>query len=323
MALPAPKRNFINHNKTYEYSYIKINRPMFTRLLTLFFLTPILAFSQSNYKKAYFVNNNLDTIKGFINYKDVSLNPRQLSFRAGENANTKVYGINEVAYFSIEGYQDFERHFVSISQNEINLEQATGTIPASTSDTVFLAVLLKGNPISMFSYTDRLKTRYYVKEAGQQSAVELLYQSDMNKTLPIFQQQLSSLAIKYGKLSDNVNIMIQHAAYTRTAIMNIIRQVNEQSHTDFAGAKEKKQKLRMFAGAGVNYNRLTYIGKNIVTYESNTSSGPIKYRDEVSYTSYEPCFSAGFDLFTNADIQRVIIRNEFSAFFLKSNTSTI
>jgi hypothetical protein len=150
-----------------------------------------------------------------------------------------------------------------------------------------------------------------------------LYKQDKERTYPIFQRQLTTIAIKHQKLSDKLNLNIQQALYSRPAISKIVSDINDRSEKNFSLAKNKKQKLRILAGTGVNHNSLTYGGRNIITYESNSPPGPIIFRDKVSYTSYSPSFSIGFDLLTNADIQRLVIRNELSTYFLKSNTRTV
>jgi hypothetical protein len=293
-------------------------------ILPALLLAPFFLFSQSNFKKGYFINNANDTISGFINYKDFPLHPRSITFSdVLTSPKSQVYPISEVRAFCIEGYESFERHFVSMTMTKMSLDGLSELDYGTESDTVFLKVVIKGNHLDMFSYTDKVKTRYYIKEADQSSPVELLYKQDKERTYPIFQRQLTTIAIKHQKLSDKLNLNIQQALYSRPAISKIVSDINDRSEKNFSLAKNKKQKLRILVGTGVNHNSLTYGGRNIITYESNSPPGPIIFRDKVSYTSYSPSFSIGFDLLTNADIQRLVIRNELSTYFLKSNTRTV
>ncbi len=38
-------------------------------------------FSQKNYLPGYIINNEKDTIKGYINYRNWNINPKKISFR--------------------------------------------------------------------------------------------------------------------------------------------------------------------------------------------------------------------------------------------------
>jgi hypothetical protein len=291
---------------------------------TVLLLSPSFMFSQSNFKRGYFINNVNDTITGLINYKDLPQHPRSITFKDSvTSTKSRVYPLSQVQAFCIEGYESFERHFVSISMSQVSLDGLNEVDYAVESDTVFLKVVVKGNNLDLFSYTDKIKTRYYIREPDQSSPVELLYKQDRERTFPIFQQQLTTIAIKRQKLSDQLNRNIQRALYSRPGISKIVEGINDKSEKKFSEVKDKKQKLKIFAGAGMNYNRLTYEGRNVITYESNSISGPFKFRDKVSYNSFSPTFSIGFDWLTNPDIQRLVVRNELSAYLLKSNTRTV
>ena len=291
---------------------------------TILLLCPLFMFSQSNFKRGYLINNTNDTITGFINYKDFPLHPRSITFKDSvTSTKSEVYPISQVRAFSIEGYESFEKHFVTITMTEMSLDGLSEVDYGPKSDTVFLKVVIKGNRLDMFSYTDKMKTRYYIKEPTESYPVELLYKQDRERTFPIFQRQLTTIAIKHQKLSDRLNRDIQQARYSAPGISKIVSDINDKSQKNFSQAKGKRQKLRIFAGAGVNNNHLTYEGRNIITYESNSPPGPIIFRDKVTYTSFSPSFSIGFDWLTNADVQRLLIRNELSTYFLKSNTRTV
>jgi hypothetical protein len=68
---------------------------------------------------------------------------------------------------------------------------------------VFLELIATGDHISLYSYTDAIKTRYFVKE-NQLQPFELIYQEYYDETgtnvltSKQYQQQLGNLAEKYA-----------------------------------------------------------------------------------------------------------------------------
>ena len=137
------------------------------RFLKLLF--PVLLFSLSSsaqgYLPGYVVPNNGDTLKGYIKYVRTENSPRVIRFKADANAKVNKYPVANVRYFSIDiGYPlDFQRYSGPISMDDIKIDNITTLRDTSFRiDTVFLKILRKGKNITLYSYGDALKTRFFV-----------------------------------------------------------------------------------------------------------------------------------------------------------------
>jgi Outer membrane protein beta-barrel domain len=71
----------------------------FYLLLLIAFATPVLA--QKNYQPAYIVNNSGDTIKGFIDYREWYVNPKQIKFKATKNGVVKDFSSLDIRAFKV------------------------------------------------------------------------------------------------------------------------------------------------------------------------------------------------------------------------------
>lgn len=298
---------------------------MISRFLTLLlFIFPSLVFGQSYFKKGYVVNLAGDTAFGYIQYKDFAGNPPSVFFKSSLSAEDRqVCGLSNTKSFNIEGYKAYERHIVSISLNEIRLDRLNEISEEAKIDTVFLELLLRGNKLNLYSYKDRLKTRYYVLDKENSIPFELTYKEGINGPILIYKQELTKLAVRYSQNTGEIINVIETSDYTQPGLIRVIRKINDVNEATFSKTIENRQKLRVFIGSGINYSRLTYTGQNIVTYDRSEPTGPNIYKDHITTSSYSPIFSVGFDMFSNRETQRLILRNQLTASSLTSATTSV
>jgi hypothetical protein len=214
----------------------------FYALLCLILLLPIKLFAQEYYL-GYVVTNNRDTIKGYVKYKHSVLNPKEAELKFEPNGKSKVYPITNVPYFSIDvGYPlDFQRYSGPISMDDININNVTTFRDTSFKiDTVFLKILRKDKRLTLYSYDDNLKTRFFVSD-GQSPPVELVYRlylkSDINNgnntvNEDIYKKQLLMLAEKYGKMDDALQTDINSASYSEMYMVHIVDKINGYTGPD-------------------------------------------------------------------------------------------
>jgi hypothetical protein len=278
-------------------------------LLFVLFLSPFLSFAQTNYKPGYVITNNGDSIPGFINYKERDLNPSFFSFKSAENAAAKTYRIRDCKAYGLISLEKFERHLVDISQSKEELSDLSyGLDTSKVRDSVFLKVIQTGKNVTLYSYTDRIKIRFYVKESAGLEPYELLhatYKLDEAGKIKDYNQylrQLSVLMMKNNILTPENQSKLYAIGYRKAQIMGIISLINVQE------IERGMKSTRFFVGAALNASKASYSGESVFNKPGSTAK-----------ISYGPMVSVGVDLFANPHIGRVIYRAELSFVTSKSD----
>jgi hypothetical protein len=172
-------------------------------LLFLLNICPFLLFAQSNYKPGYAVGLNGDTLKGYIDYKEWEKNPENITFKKLLIDPAKTFNASNINAFGVNGFEYFRSCTVNISQDQVeisNIKQGADT--SFVIGRVFLRLLTQGVKITLLSYTDRIKARYYFFDNKNKTPQELVYRvfyslenSALIETQNKFRVQLSYLAI--------------------------------------------------------------------------------------------------------------------------------
>ena len=149
----------------------------FNALLAIVILLPLVSLAQSNYKPGYVVASKGDTVRGFIDYQDWGSNPSAISFKSSlTDRNKKEFTRENATAFDITGFADYKRYACSVSMdgtNTSNLESGRDT--SFNIETVFLRVLQQGTNLALYTYTDNIKTRFYIGYAPDFVPAELVY----------------------------------------------------------------------------------------------------------------------------------------------------
>lgn len=238
-------------------------------ILIIFLLLPINLLAQQ-YFAGYVISTKGDTSRGYIRYKRWEYNPRSIQFKTEPEGKPVVFSVNDIKYFSIDiGYAlDFQKYSGRISMDDANIDHITTQRDTSfKTDTVFLKILRKGS-VTLFSYDDALKTRFFVSDAGSQPA-ELVYRFYMksdsrennNNTIneDTYKRQLVALAEKYHKMDDRLRVDINEANYSEAAFEAIVDKINGYTGPDPAKGNylgtPPKAKLAIMLGvfAGIAY----------------------------------------------------------------------
>jgi hypothetical protein len=280
------------------------------KLLLLFFLSPLFSFSQTNYKPGYVVKLGGDTLHGFIDYKEWGNNPKAINFKYSTDKGAAMsFSTTDAQAFGVTGLEHYRRFVLPISQDEVEVSKLPKALDTtSTIGTVFLKVVTDGKNLTMFNYTDGIKSRFYILEKSGSQPQELIYhayysseESAYVKYVTTYRGQLEDMAQRYAVKTSQLDQKVLEAKYTESDLKKIVRMINgpssQQSPDQSLGGS------RWFVGLGVNASSLKY--KNI----PGTPSQPTT---TISSSSIFPQLSAGIDFFPNKSVQQLIIRLEFS-----------
>jgi len=231
-------------------------------LLISIFSLPFISNAQSNYKPGYVVSLKGDTLKGFINYREWNKNPKQVSFKINlSDSRTQDFDVKNATGFAVVGAEYYERHIVKVSMDPVDVSAVTAKTDSNfVTDTVFLHALVKGKYVSLYSYTDDLKFRFYLSETGDtQQPLELAYhayydadQSNSIQYVTRYRTQLRYIAQKNGVSNSGIETLISQAKYNEDDLTRIVSKINGSSGQRLAG--QSTFGTRWVAGLNVSDN---------------------------------------------------------------------
>ncbi|MFI5162807.1 MAG: hypothetical protein ACHQHN_16115 [Sphingobacteriales bacterium] len=278
--------------------------------LWVIFLFPFFVSAQSNFKPGYVVDSKGDTLRGFINYKEWDRNPSDITFK--KNATDKAllkFGIHNASAFVINGFEYYERHIVSVSQDFTYFDKLTTTLDTTTKvDTVFLRVLNKGTIVALYSYTDDIKERYYESETTDNQPKELIYhiylEADSNaygrlseKYINRYRTQLHYIAEKNNLINQSLETRISESSYAENDLFKITALINGSTAKQFVSPNQFG--IRWFAGVAAQYSSLKFNGDLLV------AGAPAS-------NNITPRLSVGINVFPNVIIQKLYFRLDLS-----------
>lgn len=279
-------------------------------LLSVLLTIPVLAMAQSNFQKGYVVTNSGDTLRGYVDYKERAVNPTSFNFKT-ETGVVRKYTLTDCSAYGVDNMDAFRRKEVSMTLSKIaTSELSNGPDLSTTMDTVFLKVILEGEKVSLFSYTDNIKERFYISRKGMDIPEELIRQiylkADQSTSIvtddKYVRQLLMVMREARGGISDDEKKLIR-LDYKVQDLKKLIALINGQQLI-----KSKYPRSRFFAGLGATVTNSSYQGENyLVGAESKKS--------------VLPYFTVGIDVFSNPAIKRLVFRTELSFFMSKNEIS--
>jgi hypothetical protein len=207
-------------------------------LLLATFLLPSVCFSQYNFKSGYVITLKGDTLKGFIDEHEWDNNPRYISFKTKGIDKAQKLTVADIEQFTVDNAVTYKRYVCHISMGTTDENHLADKDTTVKVDTVFLEVLQSGKNISLFSYSDDIKSRYFTSDKSDVTPHELIYMVYLRanvqasnavrtQTDNIFIQQLGALALKYGRLTDKLQKTLDNLEYREYSIIKVVSQIND------------------------------------------------------------------------------------------------
>jgi hypothetical protein len=143
-----------------------MTRSAFLHLFLLVVAVPVLA--QKNYQSAFIVNNNGDTVKGFIDYREWYVNPKQIKFKSANDGTVKDFTSRDIRAFKVinELYvsKTVDIEFDSTANTAVWVPYEGNAVYKDS--TVFLLSLVQGKgSLFLFTHPRRRVSYYLQKEA--------------------------------------------------------------------------------------------------------------------------------------------------------------
>lgn len=283
-------------------------------LLGMLLFGCLFSFAQRNLQDGFVVLNNGDTLKGFINYREWYKNPASIMFSTAKGSGMQRYKLQDITCFAVNEREMYQRYFVRISMDR----QLVGNIgekdTSGKKDTVFLKVLQTGKNVTLFSYSDDVKKRFYILPANESTPVELQNSEYLSNGQVITEKEYRSILVnvarKYVPGNATIETAIYNKDYSQTNILDICYQINGTSR-EVAKPQVKGNKpsgFRFYVGTGVNRGNIT-VGNN-------------HYAGKTSGVTYGPTINAGADILVNPVIGRLFLRSQLTSSDYKVNAYT-
>jgi hypothetical protein len=236
--------------------------------LLLLLLSPILVMAQGNYQPGFIVTLKGDTLKGLIDYRQWDKNPKNINFKNSKAAQVEVYNTDNAKEFILSQFAcDYQKYTVGISYDGVgNSRLSANTDTATVTSTVFLRLLLKGKNLSLYSYTDVVKTRYFIAQDNL-TPVELSHHNYMDEngkliTQNNYRSQLQDAVNRYSPDNKTLVSQAKLATYTNGDIRRVVNGINKVGIA--AKTRALNTNASLFAGISLN--------ENVTTIESNNGS---------------------------------------------------
>lgn len=282
----------------------------------LLILIPTLVKAQGDYKQSYIVNLKNETITGFIEYKEGRNNPKSFNFKNAPDAQPQKLDVSKVKVFTIRGIASYEMFVAKISRGIVSGVPLPVT-PDTTYDvdSVFLKVITKGKNVSLYSYKDDKKTRYYMVSSQDNQVKELdyfAYSSSLDQSASFvssYRRQLLTIAYPFVKNAPNVVKDINAASYDETSLLKVTRALNGDDQVTY----EVQSGVRLFLGASARINKLTF---------SDTQM-PFPPGTSTNANALAPAASFGIDYVANKRTRKLVLRAELMIAANRYNFSNV
>jgi hypothetical protein len=275
--------------------------------------------AQSNYQKATIITNNSEKLNGWVNYKEWNQSPTVISFKTDpENSEIKKYTVKDISYLEVQNMEYYERFYVSIStdKREPLSELTVGPDNSQIKDTVFLKIIQKGKSIDLYSYRDKIKTRYYIKEKGKDNPEELTYKKYMDSknpdrlvTVEDFKHQLIEVAKGTKANTSTLLELLLTTEYKEKDIARITDLINGSTSKSYP--LNKPPKTSFYVGAALSSSKASYDGDHVLAANATNK------------ISYFPKLTMGIDFRNNPFIGKLLIRFDLSFTGAKHEMSTV
>jgi hypothetical protein len=277
-------------------------------MVLLFAQAPLFLHAQSNFKPGYIIDNKSDTLKGFIDYREWLKNPKEISFKQTEAAPAQKFTVANAHGFAISDAEYYDRFVVNVSTSPVELSKLSHSLDtAYRTDTVFLQNLVNGKNVSLYAWTDELKSSYYLFNKQTHTIEYLrqyLYFDEESRSVTGvngYISQLTRLAYQYLPGNTPIITRIRKANYAESDLTAIVIALNGGKATQ--QAVHSNAGVRFFAGAGLRYSKLQF-------NSSVGQAGP--FSNGIHDNAISPVIAAGMDLLINKYTEKLLFRLEIT-----------
>lgn len=276
-------------------------------------LTVINASAQRNFKPGYVVSLIGDTTKGWIDYKEWRENPRFITFKSNEQSPEQNHSTQTIQVFGILDADEFKRYVGPVTKGEVELaELSTGIDSSFVTDSIFLKTLVSGDNVTLYSYTDKIKMRFFIAEKNS-APIELkryIYldnkQTGKLREYNVYTQQLLNLAGKYQPNNSALITNMYKTPYLSKDLQGVVLQINNRTNKTYGLNRGAK---RLYLGLAGSATQATFEGTGGIYQSRNT------------FKSVGPTVTLGADFLFDKNVGTWLFKIEMALSAAKVNAS--
>lgn len=237
-----------------------------------------ISLSQENYLSGYVINNNGDTLYGFIDYRNWEINPKEIKYKTEIDEIPAAFKPTDILEFRVHN----EIYVSGIVNIEISQFQASRLEKDPQIhlkvDTTFLQTLFKGAKSLYFYKNSEGREYFYIKH---DTVFELLIYKrfqeweEYTRVMTENKKYLGQLTL-YLNNCPTIQKKLESTTYTQKSLINLFQYYYDCSQTDISFQKEE-EKIRAEIGvlAGVSFtsfkfNSTVFIDLNNTEYSLST-----------------------------------------------------
>ena len=239
-------------------------------------------YSQIEFEKGYFIDNNDNKTECFIKNNDWKYNPTEFEYKTGDSDIIKTRNINNTKSFEIINVVKFSRFNVNIDRSSNQVGRLSNIRKVEFKpETLFLKHLVNGSA-SLYQYNGDNLTRYFYssKDAEIQQLVYKKYNENKNSTIKTikenkrYQQQL----INSFKCDNVTTSNITRLRYSRSDLTKVFEQFNSCLNSNSTSySKPERKAFNISLRPRVNFSS-AYIDRGSnnnldVNFDKNTTFG--------------------------------------------------
>lgn len=237
------------------------------------------ALGQAKFLPGYIINPGGDTLHGYIDYRNWSVNPDKTYFRKQSNDDITTYTCANIKGFGVSG-ETYVRAVVQIDESKLNTNDLDLTKELQLiTDTVFLEAIFQGSKSLYYYESNATKAQFYIQ---QDSVYELLIYKKYLKTQSTGsnytdnksflretndetnvvenKRYLSQLAVYLNDCPD-IQRNFKTMTYTKQSLVKLFTQYYKCTNNEIKFEKKtEKASIQTGALAGVSITSLTFTG---------------------------------------------------------------
>jgi hypothetical protein len=198
---------------------------------------------------------------------------------------------------------------VSLSQAPTRISSLKeGLDTTAKRGTVFLKLLQEGKNLSLYTYTDEIKERFYLLNKKSKEPYELfraLFLAKRSATVVgnfKFRDQLMNELTNNEGVGSYDPLDLNTLRYEEKDLLKVVSAINDQKPP-----KTKVSRAKFFVGSGLSVTTVSYKGNHVLA------------KDEAVVTpSYDPMLTAGFDVFLDPAMMRYVLKVGASLYVSKN-----
>ena len=224
--------------------------------------------AQAIFEAGYVVSLEGDTLRGQIDNREWIRNPEEIRFRIDEAERIRTFTPHQLSAFYVSG-ELYERRVVRIDEMSLRAGELVKQGPSARTDTVFLAVLVKGK-LSLYAYRDERMHFYLEDRTGLQELIHHEYKTLRGRTTYQITEQLYQNQVVHVAALNCPDVEVEGISYLLPAVKQFVEACNRRSapgsvrfvretrqtvlrHELFVGASRTELALGL-SGGGISFS---------------------------------------------------------------------